>query len=262
MKGPGLAVVTGASAGIGREFCEQLAARRYDLLLVARDAARLGKLADDLRLRFGVRVESFPTDLSRDEGVTGLARRIGNSPELSLLVNNAGFGSRGTLAEAPPAEQEAMARLHVLAPLRLTQAALPTLLRNETGAVINVSSVASFIYSAGNINYCATKAYLTTFTEGLAAELAGTGVQAQALCPGFTRSEFHRRMGVTRDRRPRFLWMQASAVVRTSLRSLDRRGPAICVPGLKYRVLVGLIRLCPRRVLGWVTRLRRSREVT
>jgi short-subunit dehydrogenase len=262
MNRPGVAVVTGASAGIGREFCEQLAARGHDLLLVARDAARLAELADDLGRRFGIAAESFPADLSCDEAVTRLIRRIEETPGLALLVNNAGFGTRGLLADAPPAEQEAMVRLHALAPMRLTQAALPILLRNGSGAVVNVSSVASFIYSAGNVNYCATKAYLTTFTEGLAAELMGTGVQAQALCPGFTRSEFHRRMQVSTDRPPAFLWMDAQTVVRASLRSLDHRGRVVCVPGLRYRILVGMIRLCPRPLLGWVTSLKRGRNVT
>lgn len=259
MSAPGLAVITGASAGIGKEFSQQLAARGHDLLLVARDGARLAHLADDLSRRFGVAAESLAADLTRDERVTDLARRIAGSPGLSLLVNNAGFGTRGTIAESPPEEQEAMVRLHVLAPMRLTRAALPVLIGNRRGAVINVSSVASFIYSAGNANYCATKAYLTTFTEGVAAELAGTGVQAQALCPGFTRSEFHQRMGVPVDGVPSFMWMDAQTVVRTSLRSLDRRGPPICIPGLRYRLLVGLIRICPRPVLGWVTNLRRAR---
>lgn len=254
--------MTGASAGIGREFCEQLAARRYDLLLVARDAARLADLAADLGRRFGVNAESFSADLSREEEVTRLVRRIADSPGLTLLVNNAGFGTRGGLVETEPSEQEAMLRLHVLAPMRLTQAALPILLRSRSGAVVNVSSVASFIYSAGSVNYCATKAYLTTFTEGLAVELRGTGVQAQALCPGFTRSEFHRRMKVSSDRLPAFMWMQAPAVVRVSLRALDRGGPVVCIPGLRNRLLVVLIRLFPRRALGWVTRLRRARDVT
>ncbi len=123
--------------------------------------------------------------------------------------------------------------------------------------MVNVSSVASFIYSAGNANYCATKAYLTTFTEGLAAELAGSGVQAQALCPGFTRSEFHRRMQAPPDEVPEFMWLSAASVVRASLRSLDRRGPVVCLPGLGYKALVILIRLLPRRTIGWIASRRR-----
>jgi uncharacterized protein len=254
----GLAVVTGASAGIGREFAEQLAGRGYDLLLAARDRDRLTGAAAALASTHGVEAEAFQADLTRDDDVTRLAERISASPRLALLVNNAGFGTRGTLAEADPGKQAAMVRLHTLAPMRLTQAALPVLLRNRAGAVVNVSSVASFVYSAGNVNYCATKAYLTTFSEGLAAEVAGTGVQVQALCPGFTRTEFHSRMAEP-DRLPRFAWLSAQAVVEQSLRCLDRGGPAVCIPGLRFRIVVGIIRLTPRRLIGWVIRRRYQR---
>ena len=254
----GLAVVTGATAGIGREFAEQLARRGHDLLLVARDRDRLTEAAGSLASTHGVETEAFPADLTGDEDVTRLAERIAASPRLALLVNNAGFGTRGRLADVDPARQVAMVRLHTLAPLRLTQAALPVMLRNRAGAVVNVSSVASFVSSAGNANYCATKAYLTTFSEGLAAELAGTGVQAQALCPGFTRTEFHSRMGEP-DRLPRLPWLSAEAVVKHSLRCLDRGGPTVCIPGLRFRLLVGIIRLAPRRLIGWVTRRRYQR---
>jgi short-subunit dehydrogenase len=254
----GLAVVTGATAGIGREFAEQLARRGYDLLLVARDRDRLREAAAALGSTHGVGTEAFPADLARDDDVTRVAERIAASPRLALLVNNAGFGTRGRLAEVDPERQAAMVRLHALAPLRLTQAALPVLLRNRAGAVVNVSSVASFIYSAGNANYCATKAYLTTFSEGLAAELAGTGVQAQALCPGFTRTEFHSRMAEP-DRLPGFAWLSSQAVVEHSLRCLDRGGPTVCIPGLRFRFLVGLIRLTPRRLIGWAARRRYQR---
>ena len=255
----GVAVVTGATAGIGREFCEQLARRGHDLLLVARDQARLADTAAALATSHRIRAEAFPADLTRDDEVTRLAERLAATPDLALLVNNAGFGSRGRLAESDAGMQEAMVRLHTLAPMRLTRAALPVLLGAGRGAIVNVSSVASFVYSAGNVNYCATKAYLTTFTEGLAAELHGSGVQAQALCPGFTRTEFHARIGQPLERHPEFAWMRASSVVAYSLRCLDRGGPTVCIPGLGYRVLVGLIRLTPRALLGWYTRRRYDR---
>lgn len=255
---PGPAVVTGASAGIGREFCEQLAARGHDLLVVGRDAGRLAAAAEEIRGRHRVAVETFPADLSVEAEAVRFARRLEEEPGPALLVNNAGFGTRGTLLEADLERQAAMVRLHALTPLRLTMAVLPGMVRRGAGAVVNVSSVAGFIYSAGNTNYCATKAYLTTFTEGLAAELAGTGVQAQALCPGFTHTEFHQRMQV-RERRPAFAWTTARAVVRASLRSLDRGGPVVCVPGIGWRLLTGLIRITPRPMLGWATAVRRAR---
>src|SRR3954470_9286678 len=219
-----LAVVTGASAGIGKAFCEKLAARGYDLIVTARNAARLESLRQDLEARHGAAVEVFPADLTIDTDVSLLAERLSRSPHLALLVNNAGFGTRGKLADASPALQESMLRLHVIAPMRLSQAALPVLLANGRGAIVNVSSVASFIYSAGNVNYCATKAYLTTFSEGLAAELASTGVTVQALCPGFTHSEFHQRMDADVTHLPGWMWLSATQVVETSLRSLQRGG--------------------------------------
>jgi short-subunit dehydrogenase len=256
---PGLAVVTGASAGIGREFSVQLAGRGHDLLVVARDGARLEALAAELMGRFKVRVEPFAADLSREIEIERLAGRIADASELSLLVNNAGFGTRGTLLEADPERQAQMLRLHTMAPMKLTRAALPALVRRQGGAVVNVSSIASFIYSAGSANYCATKAYLTTFTEAIATELRGTGVQAQALCPGFTITEFHQRKAERPSRLPAFLWLSAESVVRESLRSLDRDGPTICVPGVGYRILVCLIRLTPRGMLGGLARWRRAR---
>jgi short-subunit dehydrogenase len=250
---PGTALVTGASAGIGREFCRQLAARGYDLILVARDAERLRGLAAELAAAHGIRAEVLPADLSRDEDVDRVVARIEAEPALALLVNNAGFGTAGLLASSDPDQQARMVRVHVLAPMRFTRAALPGVLERGRGAIVNVSSIASFVYAAGSVNYCASKAYLTTFTEGLATELAGTGVQAQALCPGFTRTEFHQRVGPKAGEHPRFMWMTAESVVRASLRQLDRRGPVICVPGLGYRLIVLLVRLLPRRALGLLT---------
>jgi short-subunit dehydrogenase len=144
--------------------------------------------------------------------------------------------------------------------MRLTRAGLPGMLARRRGAVINVSSIAGFIYSPGNVNYCASKAYLTTFSEGLALELAGTGVAAQALCPGFTHTEFHQRMGPDTRRRPRSMWMSADAVVRASLAQLDRGGPVVCVPGWRNKVLVAMIGLLPRRAIGLLTGRRTSRR--
>jgi len=248
-----LAVVTGASAGIGKVFCERLATRGHDLLLVARDGNRLQALKQELEQRSGVGVEVFPADLTIDTDVSLLAETLARSANLALLVNNAGFGTQGPLADASPARQEAMLQLHTMAPMRLTQAALPVLLKNKRGGIVNVSSVASFIFSPDNVNYCATKAYLRAFSEGLAAELAGTGVRVQALCPGFTRSEFHQRMGVDASYVPGWMWMSAASVVDTSLAALERGWPVVCVPGFRYKLIVFLLRFTPRWLIGRVT---------
>ena len=250
-----LGLVTGATAGIGKAFAWRLAARGYDLILVARDGGRLESLAGELATRHGIGVEPLPADLATDSEIERVAERIRAGRPLSMLVNNAGFGVKGTLAATDPALQVAMVHVHALAPMRLCRAALPAMLARRAGAIVNVSSVASFIYTPGNANYSATKAYLTAFSEGLHGEVRHAGIQVQALCPGFTRTEFHDRMGLTaseRDRRP--LWLSAEFVVDCSLGALDRRGPVVCIPDWRYRLLVFLIRHAPRGLLGLATR--------
>jgi uncharacterized protein len=238
-----VALVTGATAGIGHTFAKALAARGHDLVLVARDVPRLERVAAELHARHGVQVEVFPADLADHGQTTRVVERIlAGAP--SVLVNNAGFGTKGTLAETDPAAQEAMLAVHAMAPMRLTQAALPAMVARGHGAIINVSSVAGFTRSAGNVNYCATKAYLRVMSEALAMELAGTGVRVQALCPGFTHTEFHDRMR-TKKRYASWMWMSSDRVVEDSLRSIERGGPVVCIPGLQYKAIVFLLRHAP-----------------
>jgi hypothetical protein len=251
-----LALVTGASAGIGRVFAERLAGRRHDLVVVGRDAGRLDALARELGVKHGIAVAVFPADLSRDDEIGRLADRVAAGPPLAVLVNNAGFGTKGRLAQTAPGPQAAMLHLHALAPMRVTQAALPAMVARRSGTIINVSSVAAFLFSPGSVNYCATKAYLNVFSEGLAAELRGTGVRVQVLCPGFTRTEFHDRMGVARHSIRGARWLSAEYVVDRSLASLDRGGPVVCVPGARYRLVVAGLKLTPRRLLEYLTRRR------
>ncbi len=240
-----VALVTGASAGIGKVFAQRLAAQGHDLVLVARDAARLQALADELSLQYGINAEIHAADLARDEGMRGVAERIAQMERLTMLVNNAGFGTKGKLANRPVAEQATMLELHVVAPMLLTRAALTGMIARGRGTVINVASVASFAYSMGNVNYCATKAYLRVFSEGLQLELDGTGVHVQALCPGFTHSEFHERGGMNKKAYPGFLWLSAERVVDASLAQASRGGPVVCVPSLRYKLAVFLLKYAP-----------------
>ena len=244
------ALVTGATAGIGRVFATQLAAQGHDLVLVARDAARLQALCDQLSLQYGINAEPIAADLSRDEGMRRVGERITQMGSLTMLVNNAGFGTKGKLANRPVAEQATMLELHVMAPMLLTRAALTGMIARGRGTIINVASVASFAYSAGNVNYCATKAYLRFFSLGLAEELRGTGVHVQALCPGFTRTEFHDRGGMNMKSLPGFMWLNAERVVRQSLAQAARGGPVVCVPGALYKTLVLVIRYAPEWLVG------------
>ena len=206
-----VALITGASSGIGETFARKLAARGYDLILVARRADRLNALAAELP----VHSEILPADLTTEEGLQAAEAAIRNCPQLALLVNNAGFGTLKRFWVADLHGQEQMHKLHVMAAMRLTHAALGAMTERGHGAVINVSSVAAFGQTEGNVSYCATKAWMNAFTQGLDIELRGAGskVKVQALCPGYTMSEFHDTLGVDRNNIPRFMWLQADAVV-------------------------------------------------
>lgn len=253
------ALVTGASAGIGREFALQLAARGYDLTLVARDRARLTELGTELEQSRGVAVTAFPADLSRDDDTSRVVEYIAGHP-LDLLVNNAGFGHAGRVGVMSHEKQDAMVRLHVLAVHRLTQAALASMLERRSGNIIIVSSVASYLTSPGNVNYCATKAYDRALAEGLAIEAGRYGVYVQALCPGFTHTELHARARVDKGRMPAWLWMNADRVVARSLAAVRARRPTVVVPGKRYAWIVLTARYAPRWLIRLLTgRYRRDR---
>ena len=250
-----LAVVTGASSGIGAEFARQLAARGYDLLLAARRGERLRSLAREINALHLVEIELMPCDLAIDADLHRLAARIRAARHFALLVNNAGFGTNGFFAEVDLASQDRMHRLHVLATLELTHAALTNLSAREHHArqgVINVASIASFGQAPTNVSYCATKTWMASFTSGLATELAmrGSTIRMQALCPGYTLSEFHDRLNMNRRAVPKFLWMTAEFVVTESLRGFERRRIFV-VPGWHYKTLVFLIRAIPASWLRW-----------
>ncbi|MBI5542854.1 MAG: SDR family oxidoreductase [Deltaproteobacteria bacterium] len=248
-----LALVTGASAGIGECFARELARRGHDLLLVARGLERLSILARELRAQHGAAVEVLAADLGRLEDLERVEERAAGAENLSLLVNNAGFGLGKDFLEADADAHEAMIRVHLIASVRLARAALPGMVGRRRGAVINLASVAGFLPRGGSVTYGATKGFLTFFTEALAVELRGTGVKVQALCPGLTHTEFHRRAQMDVSRKPGWLWMDAEEVVQSSLRCLER-GRVVCVPGLKNRLFVALSRVVPRALLGAVVR--------
>lgn len=232
-----LAVVTGASSGLGEVFARKLASRGYRLLLAARREDRLKALAASL----GPENETVAVDLAKKDDIEQLARRLEAAADLDLLVNNAGFGTKGLFWETDFERQVQMHQLHVMATLRLTRAALGRFVKQDVGAIINVASVAGFFRSRGNVSYCATKGWMLDFTEGLHLELklARSAVQVQALCPGFTYTEFHDTMGVSRRSIPKSMWMPAEFVVEESLRGLQRR-KLFVIPGWRYKLLVAL----------------------
>lgn len=249
-----LVVVTGATAGIGHAFADRLAAEGHDLLLVARDAGRLATVATALAARHGVHVEPVAVDLADDAAVEALAGALAARPRIDVLVNNAGFGTRGPLVRTDAAVQSRMVHLHCVAPLRLAQAVLPGMVARRAGTVINVASVAAFVSSVGNATYSATKAFLQLLSEGMAAEVAGSGVRVQALCPGFTRTEFHARAALPVAGIPRLAWQSPERVVAASLAAVARGGPVTVIPGIANRAAIALLRLAPLRVLSLLIR--------
>lgn len=254
------ALVTGASSGIGASYARQLARAGYNLILVARREARLQALAEELTREFAVQAEVLVADLADPADVAKVETRIAEVESLDFLVNNAGFGTPGTFAANDIASQEAMIRVHVLAAVRLTRAALPGMIARHCGAIVNVASFVAFFPVTGSVTYSATKAYLKSFSEALYQELAGTGVRIQALCPGFTRTEFQDANNIDKHGVPAFAWMSADAVVAQSLRDLqaDR---AVSVPGAAYRLLATLAGVIPHSLLYYVGQwIRRYRD--
>lgn len=246
----GTALITGASAGLGLEFAWQLATARHDVVLVARDAARLEHLAGQLRAAAGVQAEVLPADLSVREDLERVAERLRAEDEpVGLLVNNAGFGTgKGFLASEVTEEERAL-EVMVRGVMVLSHAAAGAMVRRGRGAILNVGSVAGLLASG---TYSAHKAWVRTFTEALAVELAGTGVTATVLQPGFVRTEFHERGGIDMSALPEVAWLDAEDVVAQALADV-RRGVVISTPSVRYRLAAGLVRTLPRtavRALG------------
>ncbi|HKA69613.1 MAG TPA: SDR family oxidoreductase [Actinomycetes bacterium] len=240
------ALITGASSGIGAAFAAALAARKHDLVLVARDEQRLAAVARAAAEQHGVATEVLSADLIDPVKCGQVEDRLrATDKPIDLLVNNAGFALGRRFVRTTVDEQEQMLDVLVRAVLRLTHAALPGMIERGHGAVVNVSSIAGEVPYG---TYGAAKAWVTSFSQGLAAELRGTGVRAMALLPGFTRTEFQSRAGVRRGAIPGFLWLDPARVAEEALRDLDR-GRVVSVPTTRYRVLTAAARLTPRAVL-------------
>lgn len=237
-----VALVTGASSGIGEVFARRLSEKGYHLVLVARRRERLEKLAAELPS-----AEALPADLTLDSDLLKIEHYIAAEQRLEFLVNNAGFGVPGVYHDADVDAQDRMHRLHILAIGRLTHAALRSMVGRSKGNIINVSSVAGFFQAPLSVGYNASKAWINSFTTGVYLELKSihSPVRVQALCPGFTYTEFQETAGVDRASIAKYLWMSAEDVVDESLRGLERN-KLFVIPGWRYRLFVAAIRLMPQ----------------
>jgi len=238
------ALVTGASVGIGESFTRLLASKGYNIVLVARDEVRLHKRAAGLREKYGVQTFVLPADLATKGGVKLVEKYI-QTYEIDVLINNAGFGLNKAFTLSSLGDEQDLLNVLVRAPMRLMHVILPGMKERKSGTIINVSSVASFI--AGG-TYSAAKSYLTVLSESLNAELKGSGVKVSALCPGFTRTEFHKRGRMKMNGLPPFMWLNADKLVAKAWKDAQANKP-ISIPGWQYKLLVAIILITPRSVI-------------
>jgi short-subunit dehydrogenase len=240
------ALVTGPTAGIGRSFARQLAEGGHDLVLVARDQQRLDELAEELRAAHGVSVEVLAADLTERESLGRVERRVADRDRpVDLLVNNAGFGLKGRFLDNDLEAEQAMLEVLVTAVLRLSHAALGAMAERGSGGIINVSSVAAFLPRG---TYSAAKAWVNSFSEWAANEYRDRGVTVTVLCPGFTKTEFHERMGVGRGSAPGFMWLEADDLVAAALKD-HAKGRVFSIPSAQYKAITTVARVVPSSVL-------------
>lgn len=237
------AVITGSSSGLGAQFARQFAARGYDLILIARRKDRLESLAASLHSEFNVIVTVCPADLSLSTDLDLILSLLKSTPNIDVLVNNAGFGIFHSFVKTDPQKALTLLNLHMVAPVMLCQSVLPGMVTRKKGTIINVSSIAG-IFPVHSVLYGSSKKFLITFSESLAEEYRNSGITVQALCPGFVKTEFHDTPEYARFSRkniPGFLWMVPEQVTRESLLCLER-DKVICIPGRFYRFIAVLAR--------------------
>jgi hypothetical protein len=235
------ALVTGATSGIGESFTRLLAAKGFNLVLVARDEVRLHERAAGLKQNYGAESVVIVADLATEAGCAKVEDYI-RANEIEVLINNAGFGINNAFTMSDLAKEEEVLKVLVRTPMRLMHVALPAMKERNSGVVINVSSVASFI--AGGA-YSASKAYLTVLSESLSTELSATNIKVSALCPGFTRTEFHQRGRMKMAGLPNFMWLKSDVLVAKAWKDAIS-GKPVSIPGWQYKTLVGIISLVPR----------------
>ena len=244
-----VAVITGPTSGIGAGYARRYASDGYDLVLVARDVDRLTQLAGELKGE-AASIETLPADLADPAGHDKVAERL--AAGVRVLVNNAGFGTSGEFWATDPELLQAQLDVNVTAVMHLTRAALPAMLDAGTGTVINIASVAGMVPGRGS-TYSASKAWVISFSEGLAVGLQGTGVGVHAVCPGYVHTEFHTRAGLDMAKLPSFLWLEVDDVVGQSLADVAS-GKVISIPGPQYKAIVTAGRMIPRGLMRALTK--------
>jgi short-subunit dehydrogenase len=238
------ALITGASSGIGASYANQLAATGNNLVLVARDSTRLEALASELKSKHGVLVEVLQADLSDRAQLDKVCVRVAQS-DIDLLVNNAGFAIKQPFVGGTIEAEQDLLDVLVIAVMRITHAALPGMIARDRGGVINVSSIAGWMSSG---TYSSAKAWVTSFSEALATLHKNSNVHVMALCPGYTRTEFHSRANMETQTIPNWMWLDVDAAVAKSLKDF-KKGKTISVPGMQYKFLSLIAQYLPRPIV-------------
>ena len=249
------ALVTGATSGIGESYSRLLAGNNYNIVLVARDLPRLQERAAALEAKFGISTHVIQADLATDEGCLRVEKYIAEN-QVDVLVNNAGFGTSKAFTMSTLEVEQQLLDVLVRTPMRLMHVALPLMKARNKGIIINVSSVAGYI--AGG-TYSASKSYLTVLSESLNTELAATNVKVSALCPGFTRTEFHQRGKMSMKGLPNFMWLNSDRLVEQSWRDA-LKGKAVSVPGWQYKLLLFIVGTMPRSIVRKVGMNMRAKQ--
>lgn len=242
-----IALITGSTSGIGAAFSRKFASSGYDLIVTGRRADKINRLADEIRQKYGLKVEVIIAELSDQNDVNALIEKV-KDRNINILVNNAGFGYNARFHEGDMAIYENMINVHVLATLQLIHALLPGMIKRGNGSIINVSSDSAYLSIPTNSVYTGTKAFIKRFTETLYLDLIGTGVKVQALCPGLTRTDFHEKMGMDKRRqvnRGFIKWMSPDQVVDIAVKDLEK-GKVVCIPGIHEKVLIKMMSSMPR----------------
>lgn len=255
----GTALVTGASSGIGAAYARRLAREGYDLILQGRRQELLQGLCAELEREHGIRAHSVCAELGEQEGIRHVEETIQRASGLTFLVNNAGSSTIELFHEETAESQQEMIRVHVLAAVTFAHAVLQHMLKRGTGTIVNVASVAAFVVAPGSAVYCAAKGFLVSFSESLHLEVGQRGIRVQALCPGFTRSDFHSRLGYRVNEKFFRGFLTAEEVVEASLRDLAR-GKVVSIPRFKYKVTAVAPRLMPRPLFYRIVGLYKVRQ--
>lgn len=241
------ALITGATSGIGKAFAERFAAMGYDLILTGRRKQIITEVARKLKKTFGIGVTVIIAELTHEKGISAVVSAIKKADRLSVLVNNAGYGIEGLFKNLHVQEHLDMMTVHMSAPMRFMHAALPGMIEQKNGIIINVASLGAFAPAPINGIYGGTKSFLIVLTESIHMEVRHHGVRVQALCPGFTHTDLHSKMGVEKklNKRKGVVWMSPERVTGISLKYLEKE-KIVCIPGFTNKILYGLTRFIPR----------------